>query len=101
MSLHGDYKEVQGLDPTQACRKWIKTDNELKDFKKNLKAKLVKMRIMEKDKKNLKNFILKNLKNVDKRKFEVKVDHVDVPAFEYDKITILKPSLKSILSPAK
>ena len=99
MSLHGDYKDVKSMNSTQACRETVKLSKDLSIFKRSpeIKAALDLIRKAEDRKKKLKEIILKDLKGVDKLRFEVDISHRKVDAYEYDLIKVIPTTVRIVL----
>ena len=98
--LHGDYKDVKGMNSTQACRETVKLDKELSTFKQSpeIKAALKLIKKAEGQKKKLKDVILADLKGVDRLKFEVTVANRDVDSYSYKLITVVPTTVATVIA---
>ena len=82
--------EVKKLTPDQALNAYLRAQQDLKALKEPVREHLAKISKQERAIKDLRTHILTIRAQVDKEKWDLVIDHVDVPAYSYDKITILK-----------
>ena len=82
--------EVKKLTPDQALNAYLKAQKDLQALKEPVKDHLAKIAKAERGIKDLKKHILTIRSQVDPAKWELVIDHVDVPGYAYDKITVLK-----------